>query len=292
MGTNIDTDGEFTGACDAHGSLIGFELSPFGKLTEIPGSLRDLGYRPASLQFTPDGKHLVIANFNAGCDALGMGRDDGVSVFSVDEESDSYISTEITGAGASTLPGNPEGRNLANPIGLATVEDGGYNYVVVTEPREFGPDGTGSLQTGSVSTWRILDSGALVPINLDVRIGSDELTGGERTACWLQFTADHNHFFVTNTIDSTISSFRFQAGQIEVVDTVVYQGNPPTEDDPLGTTDGFIDLSISDDGRYIYVLYGLVGQIGVFEVNGSSLTLVEEIGDGLPTNNIQGIVSF
>lgn len=293
--TNIGTDGTDLGnICRTQGSLIGFELSPSGLLIEIPESTRTLGYRPASIQFTPNGKHLVVANWNAGCEGLG---NDEISVFSVLDDTNAFrISKESTAGAASTLPDNSEGRNLGTAIGLTTVqEENGDIYVVVTEPREYDAEGNVFLQTGSVSTWRLLEDTndvILEPIDLDVRIGSDDITGGERTACWLQFTTDQNFFFVTNTVDSSITSFRFQDGEIEIANPVAYEGQQPREDDLLGTTDGFIDLSISRDGRYIYVLYGLVGRIGVFEVNGSNLEIIEETNENLPPNNVQGIVSF
>ena len=48
---------------------------------------------------------------------------------------------------------------------------------------------------------------------------------------------------------------------------------------------------ISDDNRYLYQAYGLTGAIGVFEINGTELSLIQEATGDLPLNNIQGIVS-
>jgi len=48
---------------------------------------------------------------------------------------------------------------------------------------------------------------------------------------------------------------------------------------------------ISDDGQYLYQLFGLTGSIGVYEINGTSLTFVEVIEGDLPNNNTQGIVA-
>jgi len=58
----------------------------------------------------------------------------------------------------------------------------------------------------------------------------------------------------------------------------------------FGTTEGWIDLWISDDGQYLYQCYGLTGEVGVYEISGAELTLIQEVG-GLPQNNVQGIVS-
>jgi len=60
----------------------------------------------------------------------------------------------------------------------------------------------------------------------------------------------------------------------------------------FGVTDGWIDLDISDDGAYIYQLFGLSGAVGVYAVDNGNLTLVEVVSGNLPDNNTQGIVSF
>ena len=67
-------------------------------------------------------------------------------------------------------------------------------------------------------------------------------------------------------------------------------GNTTDPAAAFGTTEGWIDLWISDDGQYLYQCYGLTGEVGVFAINGAELTLIQEIG-GLPQNNVQGIVS-
>ena len=167
---------------------------------------------------------------------------------------------------------------------------------MVTEAREFRPDGTPpvfpGLQDGSVSTWQIAADGSLTPINLDVASGENN-TG--RTACWLDFS-DDNTFFVSNAIEAGLASFSFDNGEIVLLNQTAAQGTGATGNttDPasaFATTEGWIDLWISDDGRYLYQAYGLTGTIGVYEIDGAELTLVQEFTGGLPSNNIQGIVS-
>ena len=83
---------------------------------------------------------------------------------------------------------------------------------------------------------------------------------------------------------------------VELLDQVAAQGVGATGNttDPaaaFGTTEGWIDMWISDDGQFLYQLFGLTGSIGVYEINGTTLTFIEEINGDLPTNNTQGIVS-
>ncbi len=273
------------------GSITGYWLLDDGSLDPIADSKRDLANRPSAVQISPDGNFLVVASINSGSSALASGSEDEIVVYGVN--ADGTLSENQLAGATSTLRDNTEGRNLPSAIGFQIV---GNNYVVVTEAREFRPDGTPpvfpGLQDGSVSTWQIATDGSLVPINLDVASGENN-TG--RTACWLDFS-DENTFFVSNAIEAGLASYSFNDGQIELLDQTAAQGIGATGNttDPaaaFGTTQGWIDLWISDDGKYLYQAYGLGGTIGVFEINGAELTLVQEFTGALPMNNIQGIVS-
>ena len=271
------------------GSVAGYWLLDDGTLMPIEGSRRILANRPSAIQFSPEGDYVVVASINSGAAALGSGSEDEIVLYSVNE--DGTLSANQLDGATSTLRGNSEGRNLPSAIGFQIVGD---NYVVVTEAREFQPDGTPpafpALQDGSVSTWQIVNN-AFVPVDLDVASGTNN-TG--RTACWLDFS-DDNTFFVSNAIEAGLAAYSFNNGDVELLDQVAAQGTGATGNttDPaaaFGTTEGWIDLWISDDGQYLYQAYGLSGEVGVYAIDGTELTLLQEVG-GLPQNNIQGIVS-
>ena len=292
--SNIDADGVFAGEPDQEGSLMGFQLNRAGVLTAIPGSTRVLDNRPSGIQFSPSGGHLVVTSINAGSSALASGSIDEVVVYSVSRSG--RLSFGIVGAAASTLPFNRENRNLASAIGFEVVEQGGQEFVVVTEAREFQADGSPptfpNLQTGSVSVWRLLGSGALAPLQLDVLAGNT-IFDGELTTCWIEFSANQDYFWTSNAIPASLSSYAFNAnGTVSLLNATEAVGTPGVPSDPFGTTDGWIDLWASDDGRFIYQLYGLAGIIGVFETSGPNLTLIQEVSGQLPTSNTQGIVAF
>jgi len=273
------------------GTVIGYWLLDDGSLQLIQNSVRNLANRPSAIQFSPDGDFVVVASINSGSSALASGSEDEIVVYGVNADG-TLTDTQLSGA-TSTLRGNAEGRNLPSAIGFQIVGD---NYVVVTEAREFRPDGTPpvfpGLQDGSVSTWQIGTDGSLTPIDLDVASGVNN-TG--RTACWLDFS-DDNTFFVSNAIEAGIASYSFDNGNIELLNQVAAQGTGATGNttDPaaaFGTTEGWIDLWISDDGKFLYQAYGLTGTVGVFAIDGTNLTLIQEVSGDLPTNNIQGIVA-
>lgn len=275
------------------GSIMGFWLLDDGSLSPIGGSLRELANRPSAVQFSPDGNYLVVSSINAGSSALATADEDEIVVYTVN--TDGSLSQQPTAGATSTLRGNVEGRNLPSAIGFQIVGD---NYVVVTEAREFQPNGAPpafpALQDGSVSTWQITAGGGLRPIDLDIRSGENN-TG--RTACWIDFTNDGQTFFVSNALEAGLASFSFNDGNIELLDQVAAQGFGATGNttDPqaaFSTTEGWIDLWISDDGQYLYQLHGFGGTIGVYRIDGSRLEFVENVRGNLPENNVQGIVAI
>jgi len=295
--TNIDADGEFEGEPDQEGSIYGYTFEN-GDLTPIGGSRRDLKNRPAAVRFTPDGNYLLVTSINAGSAALASNDQDALVVFGIDSDGEpsEYPLDGIT----STLRGNAEGRNLPSAIGFEVVNRSNGTFAIVTEAREFRSEGEPpifpGLQTGSVSTFRIDEGGSLSAGQLDLLAGQSA-TVGQRTACWIVMSPDGEYFWVSNALDSSISTYRFtdSSGNVELVEEVAAFGAQPTSSDPataFATTDGWIDLDISDDGNYIYQLFGLSGAVGVYQVNGGSLTLVDTVTGDLPEQNTQGIIAF
>ncbi len=274
------------------GTITGYYLFKKGFLRPIRRSTRRLANRPSAIQFSPDGRFLAVTSINSGSAALASRNEDELVVYRT--FTNGRVSNRPVSRATSTLRGNSENRNLPSAIGFQIVGD---NYVVVTEAREFQADGTPpafpALQDGSVSTWKIGRNGKLIPINLDVRSGVNN-TG--RTACWLDFTADGKTFFVSNAIEAGLASFSFDDGQVSLINQTAAQGTgtlgATTGPEAFANTDGWIDLWISDDGQFLYQLFGLDGTIGVYRINGQSLEFIEEITGDLPDTNTQGIVAI
>jgi len=276
------------------GSLMGFWLLEDGTLQPIADSWRALANRPSAVQISPDGDYLVVASINSGSATLASDNQDEIVVYALDGAT-GLLSAEPLDGATSTLRDNAENRNLPSAIGFQIVND---NFVVVTEAREFQADGTPpafpALQDGSVSTWQIMGDGSLRPVSLDVRSGNNN---DGRTACWLDFTNDGSTFFVSNAIEAALASFSFENGEVTLLDATSAQGIGATGNttDPqaaFSTTEGWIDMWISDDGEYLYQLLGLDGAVGVYRINGTTLEYIETISGDLPTNNTQGIIAI
>lgn len=304
--SNIDADGTL-GEPVQEGSIVGYRLTETGQLIPLGAAgYRQLENRPSAMRFSPDGEFLLITSINAGSSALASDNQDEIVVYDIDRATGTIVGTDPVAAATSTLRDNDEDRNLPSAIGFEIINRDGGDFVVVTEAREFQPDGSPpefpQLQTGSVSVWELQSDGSLEAVQLDVPASSDE--ENQRTACWITVSPDSEYFWVSNALDASISAFDFEGEPGEVTLLGLTNGpNQPTSDFGLNTdtvpatgafreSDGFIDLDITDDGRFIYQLFGLTGGIGVYSVDGSQLTEVEIYTGNIPLLDTQGIVAI
>ena len=303
--SSIDADGIFSGEPDQEGAVESFIVRRGGRLSPLRNSRRVLENRPSSLEFSPDGRFLSITSINAGSNILPSGSNDEVTIYGVDR--DGRLSNGKLDGASSTEVNNPEGRNLPSAIGQDFVEVDGRQVVVVTEAREFSsagaPPAFPALQSGSVSSWEVNEFGKLIPISLDV-ISGNSPNDGERTVCWIQFSDDGEEFWTTNPLESSISTFSFETnpdigpvGAISLINQTEIQGTEVTSPVPAiafgEQSDGFIDVSASDNGDYLYVLAGLRGEVNVYKTeDDGSLTLIQNVDGDLPTRDTQGIAAF
>lgn len=309
--TNIDRDGLALGVAGStrgepndEGNVVGFSVSATGQLSPIAGSTIELDNRPADIGFSANGENLIITSITAGSAALpGPNAANSVVVYGVDAGGQV---TGMTGAATGTQVGNADGRNLASAIDFDTTVIEGREFVVVTEAREFNSAGAPpvlpALQAGSVSVYELLQDGSLVPMVDDFAVGDPTASpfdqASQLTSCWIDFGLNGTTFYVSNAISATISSFEISPnGTLNLIEEVAAAGvsgfstGGTTGPVVFGTTDGYIDLDVSDDGQYLYQLEGLSGEISVFQVNGDgSLALIQEVG-GLPDVDTQGIIA-
>ena len=228
--------------------MSGFVLK-LGKLLPLARSTRLLNNRPSDVHFSPDGRFLLISAINAGSAALPNEDNEEIVLYRVNSQT-GMLDQHALASTASTEVDNRENRNLASAIGFAVLEADGQTYVVVSEAREFQANGSPpafpALQTGSVSTWRLTSNGRrFVPVDIDVFAG-DSVTDGQRTSCWLDFSLDQAYFWVANALESTISTYRFNQGSIEVVEQVAAQGAVVpvglSPQESFARSDGFVDM--------------------------------------------------
>ena len=311
--SNIDRDGFALGNPNIprgepndEGNVTGFTINANGILTPIPGSTANLDNRPADVGFSADGTRLIVSSITAGSAALpGANAANSLVVFDVDSAG---AISGIVGSATGTQVGNSFGRNLASAIDFDTAVIDGREFVVVTEAREFNslgaPPALPALQSGSISVYELLPNGVLFLTDNDFALG-DPLgspfdPSNQLTTCWIDFGSDGSTFYASNAINATISRLELLAdGTLNLEELVAAAGvsgfanGGTTGPEVFGTTDGFIDLDVTDDGNYLYQLQGLSGAISAYAINvDNSLTLVQEATGFLPEIDTQGLVTY
>ncbi len=165
----------FVSHCGAPGNITGFRLGLDGRLTAIPGSTRFLSNRgqgdsttPATLQFTPDGRQLILTEADG----------DVISVFTLGTNNTPSEPTIVP------VPGT-------TPTGTAFAKD---RFLIVAEAAG---DRTGE---GTVSSWQVLSNGlsAITP----------STATGQTATCWVAVDRTGNSAYFANYEDRNLSRFR------------------------------------------------------------------------------------
>jgi 6-phosphogluconolactonase len=126
---------------------------------------------------------------------------------------------------------------------------------------------------GTVSTYSA--SGNVVSLI------SPSVPNSQTATCWVGVANQGQTAFVVNTVTGTISSYTIGPdGTLSLVAATAVN---------IGSAAAPIDLSITPDGIYLYVIESALGSIGVYQINGTTLTPVTTV-TGLPLS-IQGILA-
>lgn len=170
---SIATDDDLVYTVNSGSDLIaGFRLSPEGKLTPLPGSVKGLGATgtgPGQISFSPGGQELIVSEKNKNSFAIFPINQDGL----------------------------PEGSARIEPS--AGAEPYGFAFsnsktLLVTEA-----DG-GAANASSVSSYHLYRGGLLGLVD-----GS--ATTHQTAACWISATPDGRFAYTSNAGSKTISGF-------------------------------------------------------------------------------------
>lgn len=297
---NADEDGVFVGTANQSGNITAMRLDlATGELSAIPGVSVSLRGRPADIEITPDGYYLLASSVNAGSSLLPSPTAAEISAYLI--HSDGTLAATPSGTGQSTHIGDSAGRNLPNAIGIETYAAEGRQFVIAAEARTASPAGMppasfAAIQTGSVSTWEINADGTLLPRSQDYQLGPS-INSGPIQAGFLAYSPSYSVFWVSSSAGATISGYGLYGEGTIARGELLVRGTPAdiASASPLANADGFVDLAVSPDGRWLYQLVGLKGRIDVYEIDtlvAFNIALRQTVfSELLPIDNLQGLAA-
>jgi 6-phosphogluconolactonase len=237
-------------------SITGFKVAADGTLTQIDSSTRLLSGAAESgcsqISFTPDGRTLVVAERIAGQKDKATGHGRGALI---------------------TFPVYPDGtlgsKQITEPTG-----DGPYAFTFTRDGTLLAVEQNGAMANpagGLAMSYTVNPEGGLSPV------GRPVATSGTDT-CWIVLTDDQRYAFTTSPFGSArISTLAVgRTGGLTLLHPVA---SAPDGRDAAHKRSGdvLVDLALSRDSRFLYVLQGLSGDVVAFAVNeNGTLTPVDK----------------
>ncbi len=233
----------------AGNGIRGFRVAANGTLNPLRSSFRLLSSPiavPGTIQFSPDGRFLLVTHKTTN---VLLPPASAIDVFRV---------------GSDGLPSGPkrEASHGLRPFSLAFRND---NQLVVVESFNAAP------RRSAVSSYRLSQNGTLNVLSGSVR-------NQQTDTCWVVVTKDDRYAYTANFGSGTISSYRFDStGHVRLV-----EGKAAF----LGLKSQPVDLALSDDSRYLYLLLRGTGGVASFKIqDDGGLTPLGVVTGALPVAN-------
>lgn len=241
----------------AGNGIRGFRVASDGTLTPIANSVRLLSSPiavPGQVEFSPDGRMLLVTQKT---DNRLLTPRKAIDVFTV---------------GRDGLASATPKRNFSHglrPFSLAFRDDG---RLVVVESFNAAPG------RSAITSYRLSARGWLNAIDGSV-------PNGQTDACWVVITGDGRYVFAANFGSGTISSYRFDAyGGLHLLD-----GDAAF----LGAMSQPVDLALSADSAYLYLLLRGTGGVAAFRIDNGSLHPLGLVRGGLPVaDGASGLAAY
>lgn len=243
----------------AGNGIRGFKVASNGRLTALPDSFRALSSPiavPGDIEFSPDGKFLLVPHKTTNVLLTPMNTIDGFTI-----GSDGY---------ASAMPVANASFGL-RPFSLAFRNDG---KVIVVESFNAAPNRSAASSYNSFPDARI-------------NVISGSVPNSQTDTCWVVVSKDQRFAFTANFGSGTISSYRIaeSSGALSLIAGVAAS---------TGATSQPVDLALSADGRFLFLLLRGLGGVASFriEANGA-LTPRGIVVGGLPVDDgASGLASY
>ncbi len=242
----------------AGNGIRGFRRTADGTLTPLPFSFRLLSSPiavPGQVEFSPDGRFLLVTQKTTN---VLLTPPDAIDVFRV-----------LPGGLTLPMPQRMASNGL-RPFSLAFRND---SQLLVVESFNAAPEAS------AVSSYRLTDNGTLEVI-------SGSIPNQQTDTCWVVITKDGRYAFTANFGSGTISSYRFAPnGQV-----VLVEGKAAF----LGMDSQPVDLALSTDSRYLYLLLRGTGGVASFRIqDDGGLSPLGVVTGGLPVaDGASGLAVF
>ncbi|MBA2389231.1 MAG: beta-propeller fold lactonase family protein [Geodermatophilaceae bacterium] len=231
----------------AGNGILGFTRAADGTLTPLPNSFRELSSPiavPGQVEFSPDGRLLVVTQKTTN---TLLSPANAIDVFQVDSD-----------GLASALPRRNASFGL-RPFSMAFRNNSQLLVVEAFNAAE---------GASAVTSYRVSANGAFAVI-------SGSIPNQQTDACWVVITGDGRYAYTANFGSGTISTYRFTvAGRVRLLD-----GNAAF----LGADSQPVDLALSADSRFLYLLLRGTGGVSSFKIrDDGSLSPLGVVTGGLP----------
>ena len=260
----VSSNGEFPVSLAIHGSLVyvlnshgnpninGFNLDDSGKLTPIPDSTRSAG--------SPTADPAQVAFAPDGNTLIVTERlANLIDVFQMSGNGTPGAHTQLVS-------------NSHTPFGVSF---GRGRIIAITETNERVPR-IPVINGASVSTYRIEPTGELIAVSVAV-------PDHQSAACWIRFVPNGQFAYVSNTGSGTLSSYAVSPhGDLALAEEIAA--------DTGGPLSVPIDLAITLDGKFLYVLSSLIGTVQGYRIERDGTLTHVSSTNGFPIS-VQGIVT-
>lgn len=243
----------------AGNGIRGFRVAGDGRLTPMPRSFRLLSSPiavPGQVEFSPDGTVLVVTQKTTN---LSLTPAIALDTFLVGRD------------GLPSAAPRREASHGRRPFSLAFRS---ADELVVTESFDAAPNAS------ALSSYRLSPNG-------DLSVVSGTVRNRQTDVCWVVITKDGRHVFAANFGSGTISSYRYSdTGKLQLLDARAAF---------TGATSQPVDLALSADSRYLYLLLRGTGAVASFAIqqDGGLRPLGVLKGGGLPrAYGVSGLAAY
>ncbi|GLR08121.1 6-phosphogluconolactonase [Mixta theicola] len=238
------------------GIIVAYRLAEDGSLTEI-NQVSSAGSGPVYLTLTPDGRHLLVANYVSGSVAVLPVRADGGL-----EQASDHQQHQGT-------PGAAQPQAAVEGSFASSDHDGPHAHMIASDPHGryvFSTD----LGLDRIYQYRLSEQGKLMP-NTPPWLAASSAGAGPRH---FVFTPDGKALYLINEEASTLTHYRLDTQHGTLTEGATVSSLPPG----YKGTSFAAGLAIDQRGKHLYVLNRLHNSIGHFRIEpNGTLTPIENV---------------